>query len=79
MATCTLALWVACFVLTYTFPLLNVALGAAGSFFLYGAICLAGWAFVQLKVPETKGVSLEALEQQLSQTAAERKAAKVTA
>ncbi|KAA8727505.1 sugar porter family MFS transporter [Ewingella americana] len=76
MATCTLALWVACFVLTYTFPLLNVALGAAGSFFLYGAICLAGWAFVQLKVPETKGVSLEVLEQQLGQSKAEREAAK---
>jgi len=78
MATCTLALWVACFVLTYTFPLLNVALGAAGSFFLYGAICLAGWAFVQLKVPETKGVSLEVLEQQLGQSKAEREAAKAT-
>jgi SP family sugar porter-like MFS transporter len=76
MATCTLALWVACFVLTYTFPLLNVALGAAGSFFLYGAICLAGWAFVQLKVPETKGVSLEVLEQQLGQSKAEREATK---
>lgn len=76
MATCTLALWVACFVLTYTFPLLNVALGAAGSFFLYGAICLAGWAFVQLKVPETKGVSLEVLEQQLGQSKAERETTK---
>lgn len=76
MATCTLALWVACFVLTYTFPLLNVALGAAGSFFLYGAICLAGWVFVQLKVPETKGVSLEVLEQRLGQTQAERAASK---
>lgn len=78
MATCTLALWVACFVLTYTFPLLNVALGAAGSFFLYGAICLAGWAFVQLKVPETKGVSLEVLEQQLGQSKVEREATKAT-
>jgi len=78
MATCTLALWVACFVLTYTFPLLNVALGAAGSFFLYGAICLAGWAFVQLKLPETKGVSLEVLEQQLGQSKAEREATKAT-
>ncbi|NWA39658.1 sugar porter family MFS transporter [Pseudomonas reactans] len=76
MATCTLALWVACFVLTYTFPLLNVALGAAGSFFMYGAICLAGWAFVQLKVPETKGVSLEGLEQQLGQSKAERASTK---
>ncbi|GBU13088.1 D-xylose transporter [Enterobacterales bacterium] len=74
MAIGTLALWIACFVLTYTFPLLNVALGAAGSFFLYGAICLAGFGFIQWKVPETKGITLEALEEQLSQTAQERKA-----
>lgn len=65
MAAGTFALWVACFVLTYSFPLLNAALGAAGSFLLYGAICLAGALFIFARVPETKGITLEALEQQL--------------
>ncbi|MBU9823238.1 sugar porter family MFS transporter [Rahnella sp. BCC 1045] len=73
MAVGTLALWIACFFLTYTFPLMNAALGAAGSFFIYAVICMAGWIFIQCKVPETRGVTLEVLEQRLSRTAAERK------
>lgn len=65
MSVGTLGLWVACFVLTYTFPLLNAGLGAAGSFMLYGIICALGFVFIFRKIPETKGVSLEALEQQM--------------
>jgi len=65
MATGTFALWIACFILTYTFPLLNAALGAAGSFGLYGVICLAGFIFILRNVPETKGITLEALEEKL--------------
>jgi sugar porter (SP) family MFS transporter len=52
-------LWVASFVLTYTFPMLNHSLGTSGAFFLYAAICFAGAAFVSLAVPETRGRSLE--------------------
>lgn len=67
MSLGTLALWVACFLLTYTFPLLNAGLGAAGSFLLYGAICAAGFIYVRRYVPETKGVTLEALEKRIAQ------------
>ncbi len=67
MSLGTLALWVACFLLTYTFPLLNAGLGAAGSFLLYGAICAAGFVYVRRYVPETKGVSLEALEARMAE------------
>ena len=56
------ALWVACFVLTFTFPVLNRELGAAGTFWLYGAICLTGFWFVLVRVPETKGKTLEEIE-----------------
>jgi SP family xylose:H+ symportor-like MFS transporter len=56
------ALWVASFVLTYTFPLLNQRLGTGGTFFAYGAICLVGAAFVFMAIPETKGRSLEQIE-----------------
>ena len=62
-----LALWIACFLLTYTFPLLNAGLGAAGSFLLYGVICAAGYLYILRNVPETKGITLEALEEQLAQ------------
>jgi len=59
------ALWVACFILTYTFPLLNSALGAARTFWLYAAICAAGFVFILLRVPETKGKTLEKIESEL--------------
>ena len=66
MSLGTLALWIACFLLTYTFPLLNASLGASGSFLLYGVICAMGFIYVLRNVPETKGVTLEALEEQLA-------------
>jgi len=62
MALATFALWTACFVLTYTFPLLNKSLGAAGTFWVYSGICLLGFIFIAIKLPETKGKSLEEIE-----------------
>ena len=59
------ALWIACFVLTYTFPLLNSLLGASGTFWLYAVICGAGFVYIAARVPETKGKSLEEIEQEL--------------
>ena len=58
------ALWIACFVLTFTFPILNRALGPAATFWLYAGICLAGFVFIQLAVPETKGKTLEEIERE---------------
>jgi len=57
------ALWSACFVLTYTFPFLNHALGASGTFWIYAAICAAGFVYLAFRLPETKGKSLEAIEE----------------
>lgn len=62
MALATTALWSACFVLTYTFPILNKLLDASGTFWLYGFICLLGFLFILKKLPETKGKSLEEIE-----------------
>lgn len=66
MAVSTFSLWTACFVLTYTFPLLNSGLGAYGTFWLYGIICLLGFVFVKKNLPETKGKSLEEIEKELT-------------
>lgn len=63
MAVSTFALWSASFVLTYTFPLLNNALGAYGTFWLYGVICVAGFLFIKAYLPETKGKTLEEIEE----------------
>lgn len=66
MAVATFSLWTACFVLTYTFPLLNSGLGAYGTFWLYGVICVLGFLFIKARLPETKGKSLEQIEEEFS-------------
>lgn len=65
VATGTFALWVASFILTYTFPFLNKVLGTAGTFWIYTAICAAGLVFFLFRMPETKGKSLEQLEKEM--------------
>jgi sugar porter (SP) family MFS transporter len=65
MSIAVTALWAACFVLTYTFPSLNAALGTAGVFWTYAAICLAGLLFLYFRLPETKGKTLEEIETNL--------------
>lgn len=57
-------LWIGYFILTFTFPILIEAMGSTYSpFILYAAICLIGFFFVKTKVKETKGRTLEELEQ----------------
>ena len=65
MAVATVSLWLASFVLTFTFPLLNSVLNASGTFWLYGLISLGGFIFVFKKLPETKGKSLEEIEKEI--------------
>lgn len=65
MATCTFALWVGCCTLTFSFPSMNAALGSSGSFWIYSGICLCAFLFLFRRCPETKGKSLEELEQEL--------------
>jgi len=65
MATCTFALWVGCCTLTFSFPSMNAALGSSGTFWIYSAICLCTFVFLFRRCPETKGKSLEQLEQEL--------------
>lgn len=66
MALSTFCLWAACFLLTYTFPILNETVGASGTFWAYGVVCLAGFLFIRAKLPETKGKTLEELEKELT-------------
>ena len=65
MAIAVAALWLACFILTYTFPILNSTLGPAGTFWLYAVICVLGFVFIWKKLPETKGRTLEQIESEL--------------
>ena len=66
MSVATFALWVACAVLTITFPFLHKGLGASGTFFVYAAICIIGFFGLLKKLPETKQKSLEQIEKELT-------------
>ena len=65
VATAVSALWVASFVLTFTFPILQRGLGSAGTFWTYAGICACGFVFVAMAVPETQGKTLEEIEREL--------------
>ncbi|MBS3776971.1 MAG: sugar porter family MFS transporter [Bacteroidales bacterium] len=65
MSAATVFLWIACYVLTLTFPILMEAITGSFTFWIYAVICFAGVIFVWKVVPETKGKSLEQLEKEL--------------
>jgi SP family arabinose:H+ symporter-like MFS transporter len=63
MSIATVTLWVACVALTATFLSLVRAVGPSGAFWLYSAMCVTMFVFVWRVVPETKGKTLEAIEE----------------
>lgn len=69
MSIAVFSLWVGCFTLTYSFPVLNNWLGAAGIYWIYAAICAFGFWFVWRKLPETRGKTLETIERELASEA----------
>ncbi|HID22169.1 MAG TPA: MFS transporter, partial [Planctomycetaceae bacterium] len=65
MSVAVVSLWTGCTALTFTFPFLKRALGAHGTFWLYAVICVAGFVYIRLRLPETKGKSLEDIEREM--------------
>jgi sugar porter (SP) family MFS transporter len=65
MSTAVFFLWLACFILTYSFPIMNEKFGAANTFWTYAGICVFGFLLVLRRLPETKGKSLEQIERDL--------------
>ena len=59
----TVALWVACTLISFTFLSLVKAAGLAGAFGLYAILSALTFVFVWRAVPETKGRTLEEIEQ----------------
>jgi sugar porter (SP) family MFS transporter len=57
-----LSLWLAYFVLVFTFPMLFERMKDA-TFYIYAGVCLAGLFFIWRRVKETKGRTLEELEE----------------
>jgi len=56
-----ISLWAAYFILVFTFPVLFEKF-KENTFYIYAAICSAGFLFIWLKVKETKGKTLEEVE-----------------
>jgi len=61
MSIATVVLWISCYVVSQTFPLMLARLGG-GAFFVYGAMCVVAFVFVGVLLPETKGKTLEEIE-----------------
>ncbi|MEX5294486.1 sugar porter family MFS transporter [Kocuria sp. CPCC 205268] len=59
-------LWVANGVLSLYFPSLVAAVGITGTFFLFAGVGVLALVFVYTQVPETRGRTLEALEEDVS-------------
>ena len=63
MSAVTVTNWALNLVVAVTFLTLVAILGHAGTFWLYGSIAVAAWIFFYLLVPETKGKTLEQIEE----------------
>ena len=63
MGVTTIANWAANFLITVTFLTLVGAIGQAGVFWLYALVSIIAWFFVFRLVPETKGLTLEEIEE----------------
>jgi SP family sugar porter-like MFS transporter len=65
MSISVFTLWVTCWALAQVFPWMNAKFGAAGCFWMFGGICLAGFLYMWRVLPETKGKTLEDIEREL--------------
>jgi sugar porter (SP) family MFS transporter len=63
MSIATISLWLACLAITLTFLSMVSWLGAAGAFWTYATLCAAAFFFIWRAVPETKGRTLEEIQQ----------------
>jgi membrane protein implicated in regulation of membrane protease activity len=71
MSVCTIANWGANFLVAQTFLSLSEAITRQGVFFLYAALAVASVVLFAKWVPETKGRSLEQIQNDLVEDRAE--------
>jgi SP family arabinose:H+ symporter-like MFS transporter len=62
MSVAVVLLWAAVFLVSFTFPYMLNVFGGGTAFLLFGCMCVIYLIFLFIKIPETKGKSLEDLE-----------------
>jgi sugar porter (SP) family MFS transporter len=63
VAVCTAVNWGSAFLVSQFFLSLVGAIGSSATFWLFAAFSVVGWVWVYVYVPETKGQSLEQIQQ----------------
>ncbi len=61
-AIAVLFLWLGYFILMFTFPILEKWMGTGNTFYVYSVICVFGFLFILRNVKETKGRTLEEMD-----------------
>jgi major inositol transporter-like SP family MFS transporter len=64
IGVCIFALWIANAVVALLFPPVVAALGIGATFFIFAGLGVLALVFIKTQVPETRGRSLEELEDQ---------------
>jgi sugar porter (SP) family MFS transporter len=62
MSMASISNWGFNFLVVFTFPLMLAGVGLAFTFTIFAIICIGGILFTLARVPETTGISLEAIE-----------------
>lgn len=65
LSLATLSLWLADFVVTFSFPVMREQLGISSTMLTYAGFCILAFTYILIKVPETRGKSLEEIEKTL--------------
>lgn len=63
MSVTTAVIWAMYLLVTLTFLSLIDALGRPYTFWLYAVLCVVAWLYIYYSMPETKGMSLEEIEE----------------
>jgi MFS transporter, SP family, arabinose:H+ symporter len=79
MSIATVILWLACFVVSQTFPILENSIGPAFTFWIYTVMTALTFLFVWKVVPETRNKSLEEIEKNWRKDEVTEKGTKVQA
>ena len=66
LSICIMTMWVSDWVVNLLFPIMRDGLGIASTFFIFSFFCICSFVYAKMKLIETKGKSLEEIEQFLN-------------